>query len=81
MKSCKGIIHSVVQWGGCVEVTVVGKQPGTFAIDHCCVWSIVDIEGADWIDRRVEYVDGCMRFLDLPRRRRRCAKHWPGAGA
>ncbi len=64
MKRIKGIVERVVQFSGYLEVTVVGEKPGTFSIDNCCVWSIVDAEGWNWIGRRVEYVDGCMRFLD-----------------
>jgi hypothetical protein len=64
----KGIVTRVVQCGGCLEITVAGEMPGVFSIDNCCVWSIADAEGFNWIGCRVEYADGCMRFLDRPRR-------------
>jgi hypothetical protein len=77
MRRLKGVVDKVVQCGGCLEVTVVGERPGTFVIDNCCVWSIVDMEGPDWIGRRVEYADGCMRFLNSPRRRGGLSAHGP----
>jgi hypothetical protein len=64
MNQIKGMVTRVTQCSGCLQVTVVGEEPGTFIIDNCCVWSIVDAEGANWIGRWVEYVDGYMRFLD-----------------
>ena len=63
MSYCKGIVREVIQAGGCLEVVVAGEKPGTFIVDNCCVWAIVDSEGPHWIGRAVEY-DGCMRFLD-----------------
>lgn len=64
MQRCQGIVQRVVQYGGCLEITVTGEKPGVFAIDNCCVWSIVDAEGSNWIGRHVEYDDGFMRFTD-----------------
>ena len=66
MHYCKGRVTAVHQCGGCWEVVVEGEHPGAFPIDNCCVWSIVDAEGADWIGRQVEYADGMMRFTDSP---------------
>ena len=66
MNHCKGTVRAVVQCSGCLEVTVAGEKPGTFIIDNCCVWSIVDAEGTNWVGRTVEYRDGGMRFLDRP---------------
>jgi len=71
MRRCKGIVQRVIQCSGCLEVRVAGEKPGTFIIDNCCVWSIVDAEGQNWIGRRVEYVDGYVRFLNQPRPRAR----------
>jgi hypothetical protein len=62
---CKGHVIVVHQHSGCWEVVVEGERPGSFPIDNLCVWPIVDAEGADWIGRQVEYVDGMMRFLDI----------------
>ena len=64
MRYCKGRVTAVYQHSGCREVVVEGEYPGAFPIDNCCIWSIVDAEGADWIGRQVEYEDGMMRFLD-----------------
>ena len=64
MSYCKGVITRVVQHGGCLEVTVSGESPGSFPIDNCCAWAILDTEGTDWVGRPVEYADGFMRFLD-----------------
>jgi hypothetical protein len=66
MSYCKGRVTAVHHCSGCWEVIVEGEQPGAFPIDNCCIWPIVDAEGADWIGRQVEYRDGCMRFLDGP---------------
>ena len=62
----KGTIVAVRLCGGCVEVTVTGEAPGSFVIDNCCMWSIVDCEGPDWIGRYVEYEDGMLRFPEIP---------------
>lgn len=67
MSYCKGRVIAVHQCSGCWEVVVEGEHPGAFPIDNCCIWPIVATEGADWMGRRVEYRDGCMRFLDEPR--------------
>ena len=64
MSYCKGRVTAVHHHSGCWEVVVEGECPGAFPIDNCCIWSIVEAEGADWIGRNVEYEDGCMRFLD-----------------
>ncbi len=64
MNHLQGTIVSVRQHGGCLEVTVEGEAPGCFVIDNCCMWSIVDCEGDDWIGRKVEYEDGMLRFFD-----------------
>ena len=64
MRYCKGRVIAIYQHSGCREVVVEGEHPGAFPIDNCCVWSIVDAEGPDWIGRQVEYEDGMMRFLD-----------------
>jgi len=64
MRYCKGRVTAIYQHSGCREVVVEGEHPGAFPIDNCCVWSIVDAEGADWIGRQVEYEDGMMRFTD-----------------
>jgi hypothetical protein len=64
MRYCKGRVIAIYQHSGCREVVVEGEHPGAFPIDNCCVWSIVDAEGADWIGRQVEYADGMMRFMD-----------------
>ena len=64
MRYCKGRVATVHHHSGCWEVIVEGEHPGAFPIDNCCVWSIVEAEGTDWIGREVEYQEGCMRFLD-----------------
>ena len=61
---CKGSIVEVRQCSGCLEVVVTGESPGSFAIDNCCVWEIIDAQGRNWIGRSVEYADSQMRFLD-----------------
>ena len=65
MHYCKGRVTAVHRYSGCWEVVVEGQSPGSFAIDNCCLWPIVEAEGADWIGRQVEYADGMMRFLDI----------------
>lgn len=69
MRYCKGRVTAVHLCSGCWEVVVEGEHPGAFPIDNCCIWPIVEAEGADWIGRQVEYRDGCMRFLDQPQAR------------
>lgn len=64
MRYCKGRVTAVYHHSGCWEVVVEGAHPGAFPIDNCCVWPIVEAEGAEWIGREVEYADGMMRFLD-----------------
>lgn len=64
MRYCKGTVIAVHRCSGCWEVVVEGERPGAFAIDNCCLWSIVEAEGTEWIGREVEYADGMMRFLD-----------------
>lgn len=66
MSYCKGRVTAVYHHSGCWEVVVAGECPGAFPIDNCCVWPIVEAEGADWVGRQVEYEDGRMRFLDRP---------------
>ena len=64
MRYCKGRVTAVYHHSGCWEVVVEGESPGAFPIDNCCIWPIVEAEGTDWVGRKVEYEDGCMRFLD-----------------
>lgn len=64
MSYLKGVITRVTQHGGCLEVAVSGESPGAFPIDNGCVWALLGANGMDWVGRPVEYVDGCMRFLD-----------------
>ena len=64
MHYCKGTVTAVHRCSGCWEVVVEGERPGAFPIDNCCIWSIAEAEGTDWIGREVEYADGMMRFLD-----------------
>ena len=78
MNHYRGIIVSARQHGGCVEVIVDGDKPGTFVIDNCCVWAIVDCEGTNWVGRRVEYEDGLLRFLG---KARQPATHHPKSRA
>jgi len=63
---CKGSIAEVRQCSGCLEVVVTGESPGTFPIDNCCIWEIIDEQGRNWIGRAVEYENGQMRFLNSP---------------
>lgn len=64
MRYCKGRVIAVYHHSGCWEVVVEGEHPGAFPIDNCCIWPIVEAEGADWVGRQVEYEHGMMRFLD-----------------
>ena len=66
MHHFKGRVTAVHHGRGCWEVIVRGESPGTFLINDRCIWPIVETEGADWVGREVEYVDGKMRFLDTP---------------
>lgn len=67
---CKGKVVAIHQCSGCLEVVVDGKQPGAFSIDNCLVPGIIDMEGAHWIGRKVEYLDGYLRFLPTESRSR-----------
>lgn len=69
MEYYEGVVTDVRRHSGCVEVVIAGPHPGSFAIDNCLVWGILDAEGRDWIGRRVEYREGALRFLDV-----RCAE-------
>ena len=62
MPYCRGQIARIRQWSGCVEVTVAGEAPGSFAIDNCCFAMIVDPDGPELLGRQVEYADGMMRL-------------------
>lgn len=64
MMYCKGIVVSLRQCGGCIEVIVDGEHPGAFPIDNSCFRMITANEGIDWVGRPVEYQDAHMRFLD-----------------
>lgn len=68
MRRCMGTIIAMKQLSGCVELTVAGRLPGSFAVDNLCLGMIVDCEGPNLIGRAVEYRDGHMRFLDTPER-------------
>ena len=60
----KGRVTSIVRTSGGISVTVNGRKSDVFHIDNCCLPGILEAEGPDWTGREVEYLDGCLRFLD-----------------
>jgi hypothetical protein len=61
-----GFTSKVIPYSGCLEVTVAGARPGTFVIDYCCVWTIVDMEGSHLMRRAGVERSGGMSYSDSP---------------